>query len=188
MPTAQQVEQWIKDVDTAFMYAQVLEDSVTRTHWAMGTIQYKTHRELIQQRINEGVIASWEQLKHEERKLVQDPVLTKYDNYWRFFNFEWRSDDTVNSFLLHLGKKESLLPHSFFKIDDDEDDHELKIAFVWSKIPEAFRREIMRNGVLLTTHIWPEFERALPQRGDSNPLNHRTDGRPRSTRWRREPR
>jgi hypothetical protein len=31
-PTPQQVDQWIKDIDTAFQYAQVLEDSVTRTH------------------------------------------------------------------------------------------------------------------------------------------------------------
>ena len=32
VPTPQQVEQWVKDIETAFAYAQVLDDSVTRTH------------------------------------------------------------------------------------------------------------------------------------------------------------
>ncbi|UPX20315.1 uncharacterized protein EKO05_0010551 [Ascochyta rabiei] len=31
-PSTQQVDQWIKDIDTAFQYAQVVEDSVTRTY------------------------------------------------------------------------------------------------------------------------------------------------------------
>ncbi|KAF2827149.1 hypothetical protein CC86DRAFT_406369 [Ophiobolus disseminans] len=122
VPTPQQVEQWIKDVETAFGY---------------------------------------DNLKEEERKLVQDPVLTRFDNYARFFNFEWRDRDSVNNFLLQLSKKESLLTHSFFKIAEGDDDDEFKIAFVWSKIPEAYRREIMRNGALETIAVWAEFERVL---------------------------
>ena len=55
-PTPQQVDQWAKDIETAFQYTQVLEDSVTRTHWIMGTIQFSTYKELIQQRITEGSI------------------------------------------------------------------------------------------------------------------------------------
>lgn len=92
---------------------------------------------------------------------MQDPVLTRYDNYVRFFNFEWRRDDSVNSFLLQLSKKESLLTRSFFKQANGEVDHEYKIAFVWSKIPDGHRREIMRNGALQDLVLWDDFERAL---------------------------
>jgi hypothetical protein len=88
---------------------------------------------------------------------VQDPVLTKYQNFEKFFNFEWRND-TVNSFLLHLSKRESMLQRSFFNIVDDD---ELKIAYVWSKIPDGYRREMQRNSVLQNISEWPEFERAL---------------------------
>ena len=123
-PTTQQVDQWIKDIDTAFQYAQVLDDSVTRTHWIMGTIHFSTHRELIQQRINEGSIRTWADLRAEEEQLVQDPVFTRYENYQKFFNFEWKNEDSVNTFLMKLNKRESLLPRSFSKFDDGTEDHE----------------------------------------------------------------
>ena len=42
-PTTQQVDQWVKDIDTAFQYAQLLTDTITRTHWIMGTIQFNTY-------------------------------------------------------------------------------------------------------------------------------------------------
>lgn len=160
-PTPQQVDQWIKDIDTAFQYAQVLEDSVTRTHWVMGTIQYGTHRELIQTRINEGSIRTWADLQAEEEQLVQDPVLTRYENYEKFFNFEWRDADSVNTFLMQLSRQESLLPHSFFKFEDGSNDHEFKIAFVWAKAPQTLKREIQRNGSLENLQQWADFERAL---------------------------
>ena len=76
-PTPQQVDQWIKDTDTAFQYAQVLEDSITRTHWVMGTIQYGIHRELIQSQIDGRSIRTWTDLRAEEERLVQDPILTR---------------------------------------------------------------------------------------------------------------
>jgi len=160
-PTTQQVDQWIKDIEGAFQYAQVLEDSVTRTHWIMGTIQFNTHRELIQQRINEGSIRTWADLRAEEEQLVQDPVFTRYENYQKFFNFEWRPEDTVNSFLMKLNRRESLLPRSFSKFDDGTEDHEFRIAFVWSRIPSQLQREIQRNGALEHLKEWAEFERAL---------------------------
>ena len=160
-PTPQQVDQWIKDIDTAFQYAQVLEDSVTRTHWVMGTIQYGIHRELIQSRINEGSIRTWADLRAEEERLVQDPILTRYENYAKFFNFEWRDGDSVNTFLMQLSRRESPLPHSFFKFEDGSDDHEFKIAFVWARTPQVFQREIQRNGSLEHIHEWPDFERVL---------------------------
>jgi hypothetical protein len=160
-PTPQQVDQWVKDVDTAFQYAQVLTDSITRTHWIMGTIQFGTHRELIQQRINEGSIRTWANLRAEEEQMVQDPVFTRYENYQKFFRFEWKQDDTVNGFLMKLNKVESLLPRSFSKFDDGTEDHEFRIAFVWSRTPLALQREIQRNGVLEHLKEWGEFERAL---------------------------
>ncbi|KAF2622826.1 hypothetical protein BU25DRAFT_494703 [Macroventuria anomochaeta] len=91
----QQVDQWIKDINTAFQYAQVLEDSVTCTHWIMGMIHFNTHRELIQQQINKGSIRTWANLRLEEEQLVQDPVFTWYKNYDKFFNFEWRDKDSL---------------------------------------------------------------------------------------------
>ena len=160
-PTPQQVDQWIKDIDTTFQYAQVLEDSVTRTHWIMGTIQYGIHRELIQSRINEGSVRTWADLQAEEERLVQDPILTRYENYAKFFNFEWRDGDSVNTFLMQLSRRESLLPHSFFKFEDGSDDHEFKIAFVWARTPQVLQREIQRNGSLEHLHVWPDFERTL---------------------------
>jgi hypothetical protein len=174
-PTTQQVDQWTKDIDTAFQYAQVLEDSVTRTHWIMGTIQFGIHRELIQQRINEGSIRTWADLRAEEQQLVQDPVFTRYENYHKFFTFEWRNDDSVNTFLMKLNKRESLLPRNFSKFDDGSEDHEFKIAFVWSKTPAPLRKEIQRNGALEHIKEWPEFERALRNAETAvEPLNLQT--------------
>jgi hypothetical protein len=160
-PTPGQVEQWVKDMSTAFAYAQVLEDSTTRTHWAMGTVHYSVHRELIQQAVTTGTIQTWDQLVAEQRKLVQDPVLTRYDTYHRLFNFEWRDTDTVNNFLLQLEKKVTALGRNFFLTLTGKLDDELKIAFVWARTPEPHRREIMRSGVLRTIVLWAEFERAL---------------------------
>ncbi|UPX19762.1 uncharacterized protein EKO05_0010014 [Ascochyta rabiei] len=159
--STQQVDQWIKDIDTAFQYAQVVEDSVTRTYWIMGTIYYSVHRELIQQRINEGSIRTWADLRAEEEQLVQDPVFTQYENYDKYFNYEWKADDSVNTFLMKLNKRESLLPRNFAKFDDGTDDYEFKIAFVWSLTPHELQREIQRNGSLEHITEWIEFERAL---------------------------
>jgi hypothetical protein len=58
VPTPQQVEQWIEDVETAFGYVQVHDDSTTRTHWALGTVQFVVHRELLQQRVNDKIIVT----------------------------------------------------------------------------------------------------------------------------------
>jgi hypothetical protein len=67
----------------------------------------------------------------------------------------------MNSFMLQLGKRESLLKRSFFKLPNGADDDELKIAFIWSKVPESYRRELQRNGSLEAIYTWEEFERAL---------------------------
>ena len=141
--------------------AAVQEDSDTRTLWVIGTIAYTVHRELLQERLNNGPPKGWQWVKSEERALVQDPVLTKYENYSRFYNFTWRDSDNVNSFLLHLGKKESLLPRSPFKTPSGEDDDEVKITFVWSKIPDMIRREMQRHGEFSSITTWPNFERSL---------------------------
>jgi hypothetical protein len=161
VPTPQQVAQWATDVETMFRSVHAIEDSDTRTYWALNTIQYNVHRELLQQKINEGLIRTWDGLLAEQRRLVQDPVLTKFQNYSKFFNFTWRDGDLMNSFMLQLGKRESLLERSFFKLPNGADDDELKIAFIWSKVPESYRRELQRNGSLEAIHTWEEFERAL---------------------------
>jgi hypothetical protein len=67
----------------------------------------------------------------------------------------------MNSFILQLGKRESLLERSFFKLPNGADDNKLKIAFIWSKVSESYRRELQRNGLLEAIHTWEEFERAL---------------------------
>ncbi|KAF1830764.1 hypothetical protein BDW02DRAFT_582635 [Decorospora gaudefroyi] len=159
--TPQQVDQWIRDVEGVFEMAAVQKDSHTRTLWALGTIAYPVHRELLMQRFRDGPPKGWEWVKNEERNLVQDPLLTKYDNYAKFFNFVWKDIDSVNTFLLQLSKRESLLPRSFFKTPDDQDDNEAKIAFVWAKIPDIMRREMQRHGGFETIHTWIDFERAL---------------------------
>ena len=159
--TPQQVDQWIRDVEGVFEMAAVHEDSHTRTLWALGTISYSVHRELLMQRFRDGPPKGWDWVKNEERNLVQDPLLTKYENYAKFFNFVWKDTDSVNTFLLQLSKRESLLPRSFFKTPDDQDDDEAKIAFVWAKIPDIMRREMQRHGGFETIHTWIDFERAL---------------------------
>ena len=62
---------------------------------------------------------------------------------------------------MQLSRRESLLPHNFFKFEDGSDDHEFKIAFVWARTPQAFQREIQRNGSLEHIHERPDFERVL---------------------------
>jgi hypothetical protein len=42
-----------------------------------------------------------------------------------------------------------------------EELHELKISVVWSKLPEAIRREMQRNGSLQNITTWENFERAV---------------------------
>ena len=157
-PTPQNVAQWVCDIEAALQSVQVLVDSPTRTYWILGTVQYTVHRELLQQQVNAGSIKTWEQLKAEQTLLVQDPILTKYQNFSRLFNLQWRNNDSVNSFLLQLSKKESILQHNFFEEHPTE---ELKVAYVWSKIPDEYAREMKRNSVLQTIVDWASFERAL---------------------------
>ncbi|CAN9171796.1 unnamed protein product [Alternaria alternata] len=76
-----------KDVEGVFEIAAVHEDSHTRTLWALGTISYLVHRELLMQRFRDGPPKGWDWVKNKERNLVQDPLLTKYNNYAKFFNF-----------------------------------------------------------------------------------------------------
>ncbi|KNG45587.1 gag/polymerase/env polyprotein [Stemphylium lycopersici] len=90
--------------------AAVHEDSYTRTLWALGTISYSVHRELLMQRFRDGPPKGWDWVKNEERNLVQDPLLTKYDNYAKFFNFIWKDTDSVNTFLLQLNAEEQHSP------------------------------------------------------------------------------
>jgi hypothetical protein len=100
------------------------------------------------------------ELYTEELRLVQDPLLTRYQNYAEFWNFEWRNNDSVNSFLLQLSKRESLLQRSFFRTPGGDDDDELKISFVWARLPDAHQKEMKRNS-LEAIHTWEDFERAL---------------------------
>jgi hypothetical protein len=100
------------------------------------------------------------ELYTEELRLVQDPLLTRYQNYASFWNFVWHNSDTVSSFLLYLSKKEALLNRSFFKTPEGDDDDELKISFVWSRLPEVYQKEMRRNS-LETIRTWEDFERAL---------------------------
>jgi hypothetical protein len=60
-----------------------------------------------------------------------------------------------------LSKKESLLPRSFFKTPTGEDDHEMKIAFIWSRIPDAYKREMQRQGSFQSVKTWSDFERGM---------------------------
>jgi hypothetical protein len=86
----------------------------------------------MQQKATDETMQTWIDLNSELHRTVQGPVLSRYENYFQFFNFEFRSTDTVNSFLLQLGKKESVLEHSFFKKENGVDDYDkLKIAYVW---------------------------------------------------------
>jgi hypothetical protein len=157
----QQVEQWIRDIEGVFAMAAVTRDSPTRTLWVIGTISYHVHRELLQERLNDGAPKGWAWVKSEERALVQDPVLTKYENYSKFYNFTWKESDMVNLFLLHLGKSESVLTRSFFKTPTGSDDDEAKIAFVWAKIPDSIKREMQRHGGFSSITSWGDFERSL---------------------------
>jgi hypothetical protein len=67
---------------------------------------------------------------------------------------------TASNFLLQLSKKETLLERSFFKTPEGDDDDELKISFVWSRLPEVYQKEMRRNS-LETIQNWEDFERAL---------------------------
>jgi hypothetical protein len=177
-PTPQQVDQWVKAVENVFQMAVIPNDSATRTRWAIGTIQYQTHSQLLLERLNSGPERGWQWVKDEEQSMVQDPVLTKYENYVKFFNFQFRDSDDVNEFLSQLSKKESLLPRSFFKTPEGADDHEAKIAYVWSKIPDLYRREMQRQGNFQLITTWEEFERCLLNaEAASRPLGGATTSR-----------
>ena len=108
--------------------ACIKTESVTRTRWVIGTIEYLTHRQLLTERLDAGPSKGWQWVKNEAQSLVQDPVLTKFDNYVKFFNFQFREHNEVNEFLSQLSKKESLLPRSFFKTPTGDNDHKLKIC------------------------------------------------------------
>ncbi|KAF1940483.1 hypothetical protein EJ02DRAFT_456001 [Clathrospora elynae] len=58
--------------------------------WAVRTIQFNTYHKLLQQQLSNrpAPTSIWPWLKSKERKLVQDPVLTKFGNFVEFFNFE----------------------------------------------------------------------------------------------------
>jgi hypothetical protein len=60
--------------------------------------------------------------------------------------------------MLQLSKKEALTSNNFF---DRFPGDELKIAYVWSKLPDIYSREMQRTGVLEHIKTWLEFERAL---------------------------
>ena len=104
----------------------------------------------------------------------------------------------MNTFLMKLNKAESLLPRSFSKFDDGTEDHEFKIAFVWSKTPAHLRREIQRNGALENLKEWSEFERALrnaetaaepssqPSKEDQSSKGKRGPSSPPRTRFKRQ--
>jgi hypothetical protein len=53
-----------------FQSVHAIEDSDTCTYWALNTIQYNVYCKLLQQKINEGLIWTWDGLLAEQRRLV----------------------------------------------------------------------------------------------------------------------
>ncbi|KAF2647065.1 hypothetical protein K491DRAFT_347627 [Lophiostoma macrostomum CBS 122681] len=160
-PSPQQVEAWVRAVENLWALLDLQEDDSTRTRWTVGLLEFETHRELMLRAVDDGSVSTWAQIQKRVRELTQDPILTKFENYFRFWNVEWRSSDKYNDFMNYFTRFESALESPPFQGPRGEELHELKISVVWSKLPDPIRREMQRNGSLQNVKVWSDFERAV---------------------------
>lgn len=158
-PTILQINRWIKDVDYCFDINLVQEDSIQRTKWITTLVKHTIYRDLLDRAIEAGTIKTWTELQAKIKSLSQDPVLTRYENYSKFWTTEWRSGEDFNSFYNLLTNREAALDIRPFEPGVDPDT--LKISVVWAKLPDLIKREIQRAGQLKHVVNWADFERAL---------------------------
>jgi hypothetical protein len=159
-PSPQQVERWIGEVEMAFEYAQVLEDSPTRTQWVVGTISYTTHKDLIMNDIRQGHIRTWSDLKAKQRGLIQDPVNAKFNNWARLL--EWRWDGKYQDFMLGLRQRDAALSNPLFTNEDGTNNDEYLLPHVWAAAPKHLRKVIMSYpGGLEKVETFEQLERLI---------------------------
>lgn len=56
---------------------------------------------------------------------------------------------------------QDLLPRSFFKSPTGEDDDEVKIAFVWAKVPDVMQRRMQQHRGFRDITTWADFGKSL---------------------------
>jgi hypothetical protein len=157
-PSIQQIERWIKHVDRFMDVHFATEDSVQRTRWIIALVKYDTYRDILDREVDNGDVTTWAHTQQRVRNLAEDPVLTKYGHYVRFWSINWRQEDPFNTFYNHFTNELALLDMNPFEGPQGE---MTKVSFVWSRCPEPIRREVQRAGQLKNVGDWPTFERAI---------------------------
>lgn len=159
-PTTTQLDRWIRDMNNQFKLCWATEDSVQRVMFSITQIKYEPFHDIVDRAVNDDrTITSWKELLTRLRSLVEDPVLTRYQNYEKFWSVEWRDGQSFTEFFNFLTNVESRLEERPFNGEMSGD--LLKISFVWSRMPEHLRVEMRRAGQLKSVNTWEAFERAL---------------------------
>ncbi|KAF2680945.1 hypothetical protein K458DRAFT_89763 [Lentithecium fluviatile CBS 122367] len=157
-PSVQQIERWIKNVNRFMDVHFATEDSIQRTRWIVTLVKYDTYRDILDREVDSDHVTTWAQTQQRIRNLAEDPVLTKYGHYARFWNIEWRTEDPFNVFYNRFTNELALLNMDPFGGPQGE---MAKVSFVWSRCPEPIRREVQRAGQLKNVTDWLTFERAI---------------------------
>ena len=159
-PTTAQLDRWIRDMNNQFRLCFATDDTVERIMFTIAQIKYEPFHDIVDRAVNDdGSITTWAALTTKLRGLVEDPVLTRYLNYQKFWGIEWREGYSITEFYNHLTNMESRLEARPFTGQMTAE--QLKISFVWSKTPEPIRIEMRRSGQLKDTSTWESFERAV---------------------------
>jgi hypothetical protein len=186
-PTAQLVERWIDKVNDQWTIAGMLTDSTARCLFVLNYVKYESHRDLLRRDVQSGVITTWTGIQQKLLSLVEDPVLTRYDNFSRLWNAEWRANDSFHEFLNFLAQREAALPSSPWRNADGSSRDQDRIGFVWSRLPPEIRKEVQRGGSLGTITTWEDFEQAVrnaevARRTETEASSPQPSGKPTSKR------
>jgi hypothetical protein len=160
-PNAQQLDDWVREVDNFFEMLMIQDDTKERTRWIISKIKDRSLNQIALNQLNKEQITTWSQLQTFLKKWTQDPHVVQYNNAELFWNGTQLDRHDFRQFMNFVETRAQLMDPEPFKNEDDSIREKEKIGFIWARIKPAIRDEMKRVGALSRITTYADFERAV---------------------------
>ncbi len=160
-PNAQNLDDWVREVDNFFEMLMIQDDTKERTRWIISKIKDRSLNQIALNQLNKEQIATWPQLQIFLKNWVQDPHVVQYDNAEQFWNGMQRDNHDFRRFMNFVETRAQQMDPEPFKNKDGSIREKEKIGFIWARIKPSIRDEIKRVGALSRVTTYADFERAV---------------------------
>jgi hypothetical protein len=160
-PNAQQLDDWVREMDNFFEMLMVQDDTKERTRWIISKIKDRSLNQISLNQLNKEQITTWSQLQTFLKRWTQDPHVVQYDNAELFWNGTQLDRHDFRQFMNFVETRAQLMDPEPFKNEDGSVREKEKIGFIWARIKPAIRDEMKRVGALSRVTTYADFERAV---------------------------